>query len=99
MNTIINSEDEIYSLFEKYDDFDNRHLLDSVEVSGNRDLELFTMISKFSNQIIAGAEHDIIYFYLSDEDLVGKVTENDIMRFVKLGMHLDIDCGCFCTFV
>lgn len=95
---------EISDWFEEFEDdflkFDE--IPEDQRPSNRPDLCAFLLLDKLcpsdiKMDMVSAAEHDEIYLAVSIEDLVDKVTKEDILYLVRCGVR-DGDCG-LCMFV
>ena len=57
------------------------------------------ILSKYTNNLIGAAEHDIIYSEDIDKLIEAGITEEDCIALRNLNWMIDGDCGCMACFV
>lgn len=66
------------------------------------DLDVFLLLAKLApdtNNLIAGADHDVIYFSTDVEELARVATKKDLLNLVIAGVFYDSDADCMSMFV
>ena len=97
-------EKEIMTIYERFEQFQNDHC-EFEKVEGKRserpDLHALTVLDELfpdTEDMISGAEHDIIFLNVSLESLHGKVTDDTIQELVRCGVHVS-EYECLAMFV
>jgi hypothetical protein len=57
------------------------------------------ILAKYADNLITGAEHDMIYGPDIDKLIDADITEEDVTRLATLNWHFDNDFQCLCCFV
>jgi len=87
----------IENLKEVFDKFTNDfHKFDMIKnpLSKRPDLCALMLLDKLvpgSNDIFAGADHDVVYFDIDQDELAEAATEDDVLYLVRCGVILDPD--------
>lgn len=85
--------DDVATLFEKYED---QYLEESpTPRHPRRDISAFLLLHELcpaNNDMVSGADHDVIYLDPSLENLASSnITEEQVLELVRCGVHLSDD--------
>ncbi len=97
--------DQMINLFEQYcDGIESSAYVEPEdrEFHCKEDLNAFLLLAKLDpdcNNLIAGADKDVIYFSTDPDQLASTITEDDIKNLVVGGVFYDTDTDTFSMFV
>lgn len=99
------NREKMISLFEHYlENTDEHHKFDRIKnpVTKRPDLQAFMILDTLlpsDDDIIAAAEHDIIYLAPDIDDLAAVITEDDFLALIRCGISYDRHYDCLYMFV
>jgi hypothetical protein len=84
--------EEIVKIFEETED-------ELYKLNGDNAFMGLQILSKYTKNLIKGADHDIIYSISIEESIELNILNEDFIQLAKLNWMIDIDNGCFACFV